>query len=191
VKGGRLQSNIVIFTRQFEEELLGRTEKVYREMGDYLFNFINQKCNDIRSIGFKRSSMSKNALLWQMTAVCLLEALIGRLEGEIIKNMSVDSSLGYFWGLERRYGDNMFDPGIDGYSDKKGSKIIGLDYHIFEKKNASLLLPLSHKKSFYWIIYMLSQFHIYYYTFFTTSRYYSHCVLKNKNRDCFRTIPVY
>ena len=140
VKGNRLQSNIVIFTAQFEQEVYNKLEGVYKDSAEYLYEFLNDREKDIRSVGFKGCNMSKNAIMWQMSILCLISALIEKMEDEFIRELpylNSDAS-GFFWGTERRYGDNLFDFGIQGHTDKRGNKIFALDYFLFEKKYATL-----------------------------------------------------
>lgn len=135
VKSNKYQSNIIIFTKEFETELYNKTKDMYTETASYLYNYLNEKEDKIRSIGFFGSSMSKNTLIWHMTTIVLAEASIHRFLDEVIKSYPSlsNGTEGYMWGLERKFGDNNFDLGIQGYTDKDGNEIRLIDYHIVGK----------------------------------------------------------
>jgi len=89
--------------------------------------------------------MSKNTLLWQMSTVCLVEVAVYRFLNETIKDMPLlkDGSRGYMWGLERKYGDNSFDLGINGYADKGANELRVVDYYITEQRTQELCKSIS------------------------------------------------
>lgn len=140
IKGNKLQSNIVIFTKEFEEELFEKVRSVYSDAADYLNEFLKKKEEAIRSIGFKGSDMCRNTLLWQMAAIVLTEALAVKMEKEVIKAFPPlnNGCAGYQWGIERSYGDLDFELSFMGYGDKAGNEIRVIDYYIVPKKHQAL-----------------------------------------------------
>lgn len=136
MRNSKVQSNIIIFTKEFESELYNKTQKLFSSVACYLNDFINKKEEEIRTLNFKGSDMSKNNLLWQMSTICLEEALITKVLNEVIKEMPTlsDGSQGYMWGLERLFGDNNFDLGIFRYNDREQNLLRGVDYFIVERK---------------------------------------------------------
>ncbi|MCM1989441.1 RNA polymerase sigma factor [Oceanirhabdus seepicola] len=136
MRNSKVQSNIIIFTKEFEEELHNKTNKIYSNVACNLMDFLNEKEDEIRGIKFKGNDMSKNTFMWQMATFCLEEAMITRFLEEVMKSMSADgdSSQEYMWGLERKYGDNNFDLGIFKYNDRMNNLIRGIDYYIVDRK---------------------------------------------------------
>lgn len=145
MKNNRFQANIVIFTKEFEQDLYNKMGQVYANTARYLYETINEKEDEIRSVGFKGNSMSKNALLWQMSNICLLEALVIKLENRIIKELPLlsDGNSGYYCGIERVFGDNDFDFGINGHIDKTGNRLHTVDYYLFKKRYYELCKPVT------------------------------------------------
>lgn len=146
----RYQSNIIIFTAEFEAELETKTKHVYSGMAHYLYEFLLENEDQLRGIGFHGHDINRNALIWQLSSLLLFDA-INRVPMEILQELPTSgSSQGYYWGLERSYGDNNFDLGLHRYSDGKGNHIHLIDYYITgqhykicEKPKASLLLKVA------------------------------------------------
>lgn len=139
-KNNKLQSNIVIFTREFEDELFEKVQKTYIDAASFLYEFITENEQSIRSIGFKGNEMNKNTLLWQMTTLILVEALAVRLERDMIQSFPPlnNGASGYQWGIERGYGDLDFELSFMGYGDKEGNELRVIDYFIVPKKHEVL-----------------------------------------------------
>ncbi|ERJ11320.1 RNA polymerase sigma factor [Haloplasma contractile] len=139
-KSNKFQSNIVIFTKEFEEELYNKTKDHYAELANDLNNFINEKENLIRSIGFKGADLPFNTLKWQLLSITLYEMVIERfLKHEIKELPSINKDYrGYVWGMERDYGDQDFDIGINGYTDDSGNALVVMDYALIDKKYQDL-----------------------------------------------------
>jgi len=136
MRGNKIQSNIIILTKEFESELDNKTQDIFSNLACYLYDFIIEKESEIRSIGFKGYDMSKSTLLWQISSACLIESVIYNLLNDITKEMPTlsDGSQGYMWGLERLFGDNKFDLNIYRYEDKYKNLIRGVDFYIVENK---------------------------------------------------------
>ncbi len=119
VRNNKLQSNIIIFTKEFEKELLDKTTELYGEITDFFVNHIMENETKIRSIGFKGSEANSNTFFWQMATVCLRETIMNKFVKEVLSEYPLlsDGSSGYMWGLERKYGDNKFDMGIHHYTE--------------------------------------------------------------------------
>lgn len=130
----RYQSNIVIFTSEFESELNQKTHHRYRALSEYLYGFIGEHEEELRAAGFG-SNMSRNTLFWQTSTLCLVEAAAYQVLGDIIREYPV---AGYRWGLERSHGDNLFDFGIHRHSDRKGNQIHSVDFAVFGKQHHTI-----------------------------------------------------
>ena len=152
----KYQSNIVIFTSEFEAELDQNTQHLYKELADYLYGFICQHEAELRA-RFEDCNISKNSLVWQLSTLCLVEAAINRVLDDLVHQYPAlgNGTEGYMWGLERNYGDNLFDCGIQGYSDKHGNHIRLVDFALFGKQHhaickkpaADLIIGIAQQKS--------------------------------------------
>ena len=152
----KYQSNIMVFTSEFEAELDQHTQHLYRELADYLYGFICQKEAELR-VALEDCNISKNSLIWQLSTLCLVEAAINRVLDDLVRLYPAlgNGTEGYMWGLERNYGDNLFDCGIQGYSDKHGNHIRLVDFALFGKQHyaickkpaADVLISIAQQKS--------------------------------------------
>ncbi|WP_353893681.1 sigma-70 family RNA polymerase sigma factor [Proteinivorax hydrogeniformans] len=125
VKNHRFQSNIAIFTKQFETELSKKTDDVYTEIAESLHSFIKQNESKIKSIGFYGNNIDLNQLTWQLATHCLTEASIYRFLSDYLKMVKMPllstGNRGFLWGLEQYFQDNKFNPGLGNYSDSVGT----------------------------------------------------------------------
>ena len=139
-KSNKLQSNVIIFTKEFEDELYDKVGRIYSDTADYLNQFLKENEESIRAIGFQGSDMNQNTFLWQMATVSLVEALAEKLERETIKTFPAMSngSSGYQWGIERNHGDLDFEVSFMGYTDKAGNGMSVIDYNKVERKHHEL-----------------------------------------------------
>lgn len=131
----RYQANIVIFTREFEEELERRLSDTYADLANWLKEYFLEQEQELRQQGL--TNLDQNTLLWQLASMCLTDAGPLRLMGEAAKVFPVhsDGSTGYMWGLERSFGDNDFDLGIHRYSDRRGNTVFLTDFFVLDKQH--------------------------------------------------------
>ena len=72
-KGGKYETNFVIFTKEFAEEANEKMLPVQREIAEKITNFLNERLNDIKAIGFNRGVEDDNLLKWHITNMCFQE----------------------------------------------------------------------------------------------------------------------
>lgn len=133
-RNNKYQSNIVIFTQEFEAELNLKTRHIYKGLADYLYAHIADSQQQFRELGLV---LSMNSLLWQISTLCLVEAAINRVLDALVHEYPSlgNKTEGYMWGLERAYGDNLFDCGVQGYTDKMGNHIRLVDFALFGQQH--------------------------------------------------------
>lgn len=136
-RSNKYQSNIVIFTSEFEAELAQHTQHLYKELADYLYGFLCQHEAELRAVW---GGYSLNTFIWQLSTMSLVEAAINRVLDDLVQQYPAlaNGTEGYMWGIERNYGDNLFDCGIQGYSDKQGNHIRLVDFALFGKQHHAI-----------------------------------------------------
>ncbi|MCL1794546.1 MAG: sigma-70 family RNA polymerase sigma factor [Oscillospiraceae bacterium] len=72
-KGGKYETNIVIFTKEFAEEANEKMLPVQRAIAEKITNFLNERLDDIKAIGFHRGVEDDNLLKWHITNMCFQE----------------------------------------------------------------------------------------------------------------------
>jgi DNA-binding MarR family transcriptional regulator len=108
---GKYQTNIIIFTPEYEKEVYNATKELYAPVAESLYKFIIEKENEIRSLGFLGSEFSKNRLYWSVITPVLLHAANITEKSEDFPLLS-NGSHGYVFGYNRDYsGHNIL--GID------------------------------------------------------------------------------
>lgn len=158
IKGQKIQTNLIIFTEEFEEELHGKSNSDYELLVNYLNEFLVEHDNQIRSKMLNGSEINLNQLKWQVLSIVLYEAVIELFLNETIQKYPVinDELSGYVWGLERVFGDQNFDFGINGYQDQEGNEIRVFDYYLVKKNyheickslTGDLLLKIANSRTF-------------------------------------------
>lgn len=76
-KGGRYSTNVIIITRQLQQEIASKTAELQETIADRIYSFITDNEKNIRSIGFHSCGMSSNSFLWHVTLI-ILAYLFGR-----------------------------------------------------------------------------------------------------------------
>jgi len=129
-KGGKYETNIIIFTKEFSEEADGKTLPLKREMAEIINKCLKERIEDIKSIGFNRGTPDDTFLKWLITHIIFREA---------------DSKYGKTYGIEftKNYGgtetfvcgEEMFPkhPGFilqSGRRNANGDEIFFMDFSI-------------------------------------------------------------
>ncbi|MCL2774441.1 MAG: sigma-70 family RNA polymerase sigma factor [Oscillospiraceae bacterium] len=73
-KGGKYETNIVIFTKEFLQESGEKTLPIQREVAEILGKRINERLDDIKAIGFYRGVDNDSLLKWLVTHIILSES---------------------------------------------------------------------------------------------------------------------
>lgn len=71
-KGGKYETNIVIFTKEFLQESNEKRLPVQRNLEKVISNFINERLDDIKSVGFYKGIEDDNMLKWLVTYTAFL-----------------------------------------------------------------------------------------------------------------------
>lgn len=99
-KGKYYETAIVIFTREFIAEEHAKTLKIQQEAAEIITQFLDEKLDDIKAIGFHTGSVDDGLLRWRITQLIIENAVL-----EKHKNDSQQRKDGLVWGDEdTRYG---------------------------------------------------------------------------------------
>lgn len=124
LRGTKFQSNIIIFTQEFEDDLNKKNQKVYQHIANLVTDFLREKEGEIRSIGFSGNHFPSNTLVWQLASLTLSEVSIYRFLANNFKGSEMpllsNGSRGYMWALEKLYGSNKFNLGVGGGQNQDG-----------------------------------------------------------------------
>ena len=108
---GKYQTNIIIFTPEYETEVYNAAKELYISAAESLYEYIDENESAIREIGFYGSEFTKNRLYWSVLTPALLHSsnLIAEIKDfPLLSN----GSRGYVFGYNRDYsGHNIL--GID------------------------------------------------------------------------------
>ena len=100
--GNRYYTNIVIFTRDFANEVNAKTSELREKIADLLTAAVADHENEVRNIGFFGADMSSNSFAWQTVSFILYESVIEILQNKI-KVVYPKDKLGtecFVWGVE-------------------------------------------------------------------------------------------
>ncbi|MCL2238955.1 MAG: sigma-70 family RNA polymerase sigma factor, partial [Defluviitaleaceae bacterium] len=104
---GKYQTNIVIFTTEYEAEVYNATKSLYAPAADVLFSFISTHEDAIRKLDFHGADFTKNRFYWAMVIVALLRGY--NMSGEPTEFPALaDGSKGYVYGYSRSYDNHKF-----------------------------------------------------------------------------------
>jgi len=104
---GKYQTNIVIFTTEYEAEVYNATKSLYAPAADVLFSFININEDALRKLGFHGTNFTKNRFYWTMTIIALLRGY--NISGEPREFPALaDGGRGYVYGYSRSYDNHKF-----------------------------------------------------------------------------------
>lgn len=81
--GNRYYTNIVLFTRDFANEVNAKTSELREKIADMLTTAITKHEKEVRTIGFTGSNMGNNTFAWQMVSFILYRAVIEILQNKI------------------------------------------------------------------------------------------------------------
>ena len=81
--GNRYYTNIVIFTKDFANEVNTKTAELRERIADLLTASVTEHEKEVREIGFFGADMGGNAFAWQMVSFILYYAVIVILQNEI------------------------------------------------------------------------------------------------------------
>ena len=73
-KGGKYETAIVIFTKEFAEEAYAKTLSAQRETAEIIDRFLNERLNDVKAVGFHRGAEDDNLLKWQIASIIIGDA---------------------------------------------------------------------------------------------------------------------
>ncbi|MDR0272796.1 MAG: sigma-70 family RNA polymerase sigma factor [Clostridiales bacterium] len=110
-KGGKYETNIVIFTKDFLEEADEKTLPIKRGIAQLIEKFLNQRFDEIKSIGFHTGVEDDGLLKWHVAGMLLWEAVLEKYEKGInpvfpTKYPGIEA---FVWGVEEyqsRYGSS-------------------------------------------------------------------------------------
>lgn len=81
--GNRYYTNIVIFTRDFANEVNAKTSELREKIAELLTASITEHEKEVRNLGFFGADMEGNTFLWQMVSFILYRAVIEILQNKI------------------------------------------------------------------------------------------------------------
>ncbi|MCL1843684.1 MAG: sigma-70 family RNA polymerase sigma factor [Defluviitaleaceae bacterium] len=126
-KSNRYETDIVIFTKEFNKELLAKTASHQKEIADVVTNFLDEKLAEFKKIGFFTGDMGDDSLLrWRITHLILEQSVINELDKKpnIEFTKEHNGNPIFFFGSE---GAEYNCLAID-YDNKQGDKIQFLEF---------------------------------------------------------------
>jgi len=79
-KGGRYETAVVIFTKDFSLEADTKTLTLQREIADIIEKFLDERLADIKAIGFYQGGLDDGLLRWRITQLILEQAVLNKYE---------------------------------------------------------------------------------------------------------------
>ena len=133
--GNRYYTNIVIFTRDFTNEVNAKTAELREEIADLLTKSITEHEAEVRNIGFYGTDMSNNSFAWQMVGFVLHDAVIEILQNRIQVIYPKDrfGTECFVWGVEnseQNFLRSKFGFGISNVSNSVGDYVQFMDFPI-------------------------------------------------------------
>ncbi len=133
--GNRYYTNIVIFTRDFANEVNIKTARLREKIADMLMAAITEHEDEVRNVGFLGADMGNNAFSWQMVSFILYRAVIEILQDKIHVVYPKDKfgTECFIWGVE--HGDqnsweSKFGFGISNVVNSMGDYVQFMDFPI-------------------------------------------------------------
>ena len=119
VNKSKFQTNIVIFTNEYENEVYNATKPLYAPVAEELFSFIAANEESLIKLGFHGAEFTKNRFYWTMVIISLFHGYhLSHLSGEPRELPELpDGSRGYVYGFSRSYDNHKFR-GIAGSSER-------------------------------------------------------------------------
>ena len=133
--GNRYYTNIVIFTRDFANEVNSKTSKLRGKIADILIAAIAKHEDEVRNIGFLGADMGNNAFSWQMVSFILYLAVIEILQKKIQVVYPKDKygTECFVWGAEhgdKNAWESKFGFGISNVVNSIGDYVQFMDFNI-------------------------------------------------------------
>lgn len=133
--GNRYYTNIVIFTRDFANEVNAKTAELREKIADSLIASIAEHENEVRNIGFFGSDMGSNAFAWQMVSFILYFAVIVILQNkiQIVYPKDKFGTECFIWGAEngdQSSWESKFGFGVSNVVNQNGDYIQFMDFPI-------------------------------------------------------------
>lgn len=79
-KGGRYETAVVIFTKDFSVEADEKTLPLQRKVADIIQKFLDEQLSDIKAIGFYQGGSDDGLLRWRIAQLILEQAVLGKYE---------------------------------------------------------------------------------------------------------------
>lgn len=133
--GNRYYTNIVIFTRDFANEVNTKTVELREEIADMLMEAVAKHEKNIRDIGFFGADMGSNTFSWQMVSFILYQAVIEILQNkiQIVYPKDKFGTECFIWGNEntdQSSWKSQFGFGISNVVNKIGDYVQFMDFPI-------------------------------------------------------------
>ncbi len=133
--GNKFSTNMIIFTKDFTNEVSAKTVSFRESIADILVKSIDKNEEKVRSIGFIGSDMNKQTLSWQMTCFILYKAIFEKLQNKIEIAYPKDKyGIECFtWGVEKSDLDvwtSQFAFGVSNVVNENGDYIQFMDFPI-------------------------------------------------------------
>lgn len=133
--GNKYYTNIVIFTRDFANEVNTKTSELREKIAEMLIEAISEHEEDVRKIGFPGADMENNVFSWQMVSFILYRAVIENLQKkiQIVYPADKHGTECFIWGSE--YGnqsawESKFGFGISNVVNSSGDYVQFMDFRI-------------------------------------------------------------
>ena len=133
--GNRYYTNIVIFTRDFTNEVNAKTSELREEIADLLTAAVADYEKEVRDLGFFGADMESNTFAWQMVSFILYYAVIVILQNKI-RIVYPKDKFGtecFIWGAENGEQSSWaskFGFGISDVVNKNGDYVQFMDFPI-------------------------------------------------------------
>jgi RNA polymerase sigma factor (sigma-70 family) len=138
-KGGKYETDIVLWTKEFMEESAEKTLPVHREIAAIVDQFLNEHRSDIKALGFQTGTPDDNLLKWHITHILLNEAgtkYAGSLD--FVYPTKYAGTKAIVFGTEYYPGNNGWMANIEKYN-ANGDKITVHDFTINNTRDCPYL----------------------------------------------------
>ncbi|MCL2299805.1 MAG: RNA polymerase sigma factor [Firmicutes bacterium] len=101
-RGGRYETNVVIFTKDFIEEADWKTQPLQREMAEAIQTCLREKLDAVKAVGFRRGVEDGNLLRWHIAAILLEKAVFHKYQDslDITYPTKYSGCEAFVWGEE-------------------------------------------------------------------------------------------
>ena len=79
-KGGRYETAIVIFTKDFTKEVEAKTLQLQQEIATIIKQFLDERLSGIKAIGFHQGGVDEGLLKWHITQLIIEQAVLVKYE---------------------------------------------------------------------------------------------------------------